>query len=212
MKKIALILCLFLLPALACSATTLAEGLVPSGGVLYKDYFDNPNSGWGQLNGDVGESDYVNGAYHIFTQQPNTNLWTHPGKDFSNVRIDVSILSLSGPLENRMGTICRLVNDRNYYFFVISADGYYGIGKMRAGQVIMLTNDMLPHDAILTGNQINQVTAECSGKTLTLYVNNTLAGSVEDSDLKSGDIGILAGSFSQPGADVYFDNFIVTKP
>jgi len=30
--------------------------------------------------------------------------------------------------------------------------------------------------------------------------------------LTHGDFGLLAGTFSQPGVDVVFDNFIVTKP
>jgi hypothetical protein len=30
--------------------------------------------------------------------------------------------------------------------------------------------------------------------------------------LKSGDVGVLAGSFTQPGVDVSFDHFVVTQP
>lgn len=213
MKKLALILFIFLLPTLACSTTALAEALVPSGGVLYKDFFEQPNSGWGQFSGEMGESGYINGTYHILAQKPNTNVWTHPGKNFSDVRIEVSILALSGPLQNRIGTICRLVDDKNYYFFVISADGFYGIGKVKNGQTILLTGkEMLPSNAILTGNQINQLSTECSKNTLTLEINNTLVQSVKDDDFSRGDIGILAGAFEQPGPDIYFDNFIVSKP
>jgi hypothetical protein len=36
--------------------------------------------------------------------------------------------------------------------------------------------------------------------------------SVSDADFSTGDVGILAGSFDQPGEDVYFDNFVVYKP
>jgi hypothetical protein len=71
---------------------------------------------------------------------------------------------------------------------------------------------MQKHDAILTGTQINRVRADCIGNLLILYVNGILVGSAVDADFTSGDVGILAGTFDQPGVDVYFDNFVVYKP
>jgi hypothetical protein len=35
---------------------------------------------------------------------------------------------------------------------------------------------------------------------------------VKDTALKTGDIGLLAGTFAQSGVDVIFDNFVVLKP
>ena len=208
-----LLLCIFLIPALACSTTSLAESLVPSGGVLYQDFFSNPQSGWGELNNTAGTAGYIDGAYHIVINQAHVNLWTHPGKDFADLKEEISSMPVAGPQANRMGLICRLQDDKNFYFFVISADGYYGIGKMKAGQTSLLTgSQMLPHNSILVGSQINRIGASCVGNTLVLFVNDTLVTSTTDADFSSGDVGILAGSFDQPGEDVYFDNFVVYKP
>jgi len=208
-----LLLCIFLIPALACSTTSLAESLVPSGGVLYQDFFSDPQSGWGELNNTAGTAGYIDGAYHFVVNQPHVNLWTHPGKDFADLKEEVSSMPVAGPQANRMGLICRLQDDKNFYFFVISADGYYGIGKMKAGKTSLLTgSQMLPHNSILVGSQINRIGASCVGDTLVLFVNNTLVTSATDADFSSGDVGILAGSFDQPGEDVYFDNFVVYKP
>jgi hypothetical protein len=212
-KPLTLLLCILLIPALACSTTSIAESLVPSGGVLYQDFFSDPQSGWGELKSPAGTAGYINGAYHISVNQANVNLWTHPGKDFATVHEEVSIMPAAGPQANRMGLVCRLKDDKNFYFFAISADGYYGIGKMKAGQTSLLTgSEMLPHNSILTGSQINRIRADCIGNLLILYVNNVLVTSAKDEDFASGDVGILAGSFDQPGADVYFDNFVVYKP
>ncbi len=213
MKPIYLLLCLLIIPALACSTAGFAEGLVPSGGVLYQDYFANTNSGWDGYSGPAGSAAYINDAYHIVLKQPNVNLWTHPGKIFSDVREEVSVMPVSGPQANRMGLICRLKDEKNFYFFVISADGYYGIGKSKDGTVILLNGNLMEKNVdILTGTQENRLRADCIGKQLSLYVNNTKVASVQDGDFASGDVGILAGSFEKTGVDVYFDNFIVYKP
>lgn len=213
MKTLSLLLVFLLIPALACSTTSIAESLVPSGSVLYQDIFSNSQSGWGELNETAGTAGYINGAYHILVNQPNINLWSHPGMSFTNVHEEVSIMPVSGPLENRMALICRLQDDKNYYFFTISADGFYGIGKMKDGQSSLLSSQtMEANDAILTGNQINRIGADCIGNELALYVNGGKISSVLDADFSSGDVGVLAGSFDQPGADVYFDNFVVYKP
>lgn len=213
MKPLTLLICLLLVPALACSTTGIAESLVPSGGVLYQDYFGNDQSGWGSLTSPAGSAGYIDGAYHIVLNQPNVNLWSHPGKDFSTVHEEVSIMPVAGPVSNRMGLICRLKNDKNFYFFVISADGYFGIGKMKDGKTSLLTGSVMqPHASILTGSQINRLRADCIGNLLILYINDVLVSSAKDDDFASGDVGIIAGSFDQTGADIYFDNFVVYKP
>jgi hypothetical protein len=212
-KTLSLLLAFLLIPALACSTTGIAESLVPSGGVLYQDVFSNPQSGWGELNEAGGTAGYINGAYHFSPTQPNVNLWSHPGMTFTNVHEEVSAMTISGPLANRMGLICRLTDDKNFYFFTISADGFYGIGKMKDGQTSLLSGEtMKPHESVLPGNQINRIGADCIGNVLMLYVNDVMVTSTTDDDFTSGDVGILAGSFDQPGSDIYFDNFIVTKP
>ena len=213
MKLFYLLLCLLIIPALACSTAGIAEGLVPSGSVLYQDYFSNTQSGWDTYKGPAGTAAYVNDAYHIVVNQANVNLWAHPGKVFSAVREEVSIMSVAGSQSNRMGLICRLQDEKNFYFFVISADGYYAIGKMKNGEAVLLTgNEMQSNSAILTGTQENRMRTECIGSQLSMYVNNVKIASVKDSDFASGDVGILAGSFDKTGPDVYFDNFIVYKP
>jgi hypothetical protein len=213
-KPFSFLLALVLFSSLAaCNTSSITETLVQPGSVLYQDIFSNPKSGWGELATQAGAAEYVNGAYRIVVNQPNVNLWSHPGMDFATIHEEVSLMTPDGPQGNRMGLICRLKDDKNFYFFAISADGFYGIGKMKDGMTSLLTGDqMQKHDAILTGTQINRVRADCIGNLLILYVNGILVGSAVDADFTSGDVGILAGTFDQPGVDVYFDNFVVYKP
>lgn len=213
MKRPGFFVLLFLLTTLACSTAQMGEAVAPSGGILFQDSFSNPQSGWGRLNQDAGVADYQNGAYHIYVKAPNVNLWAHPGMDFSTVRVEADIMTASGPQENRMGLICRHRDDSNFYYFVISADGYFGIGKVKAGKWSLLNGSQMQKSSLIhTGTQVNRLRADCIGNLLILYANGQVVGSAQDADFSDGDVGLLAGAFEVPGVDVYFDNFVVTKP
>jgi hypothetical protein len=36
--------------------------------------------------------------------------------------------------------------------------------------------------------------------------------SVEDDTYASGDVGLIAGTFDEPGTDIRFDDFVVYRP
>ncbi len=213
MKRSWLALTLLLFTTQACAVFSWVDVFVPPGGVLYQDKFSDPTSGWGSLTTNTGQANYDDGTYHIQVSAPNVNLWSHPGLDFTNVRVEADVYSPSGPLQNRMGVVCRLMDDQNFYFFVIGTDGYYAIGKVRNGNLSLLSAAQMQQSAAIhTGAEPNHVRGDCVANLLILYVNGQLVASAVDSDLPHGDVGLLAGTFAQPGANVYFDNFFVYKP
>ncbi len=184
----------------------------PSGSVLFQDDFTGQTSGWDRLLTAEGTMDYDAGGYRMLINSLNTNFWSTPHKNFSDVRMEVDAGKLGGPDENRIGLICRFTGN-DYYFFLISSDGYYGIGIYTGGQAILLgQSEMQSNGNIKTGLAVNHLRADCAGDTLTFYVNGFQIASVQDGALKSGDVGLLAGTFSQPGVDVILDNFVVLKP
>jgi hypothetical protein len=96
---------------------------------------------------------------------------------------------------------------------MISSDGFYGVGIYKGGQAVLLGQSEMQVDSnIKTGLAVNHLRADCSGDTLTFYVNGFQVTSLQDATLKSGDVGLLAGTFAQPGVDVIFDNFVALKP
>jgi len=159
-----------------------------------------------------GTMDYDGGGYRMLVNALNTNFWSTPHKDFTDVRMEVDAGKLGGPDENRIGLICRF-SGGDYYFFLISSDGFYGIGIFKGGQAILLgQSEMQASSYIKTGLAVNHLRADCTGNTLTFYVNGFQIASAQDSTLKSGDVGLLVGTFTQPGVDVILDNFVVLKP
>lgn len=212
-------LLLILILALASSACQFSNPLASTptpiaqaGETLFYDDFTNPSSGWKHFTSAEGTMDYDGSGYRFLVNALQANFWSTPGKSFRDVRLEVDVAKLNGPDENRIGLLCRFV-EGNYYFFMISSDGYYTTGKYIDGNVIQLgQNEMQSDPAIHTGTTINHLRADCIGNNLAFYVNGHPVAQAQDTDLEVGDVGMLAGTFSQPGVDVLFDNFMVLQP
>lgn len=181
--------------------------------VRFRDDFSETSSGWNRISTTQGETEYSDGVYRIFVNEPNLDIWSLAGLDLSDVRIEVDALKVGGERDNRFGVICRAVNPESFYTFIVSSDGYYGIGKIRGQDYTLIGMDALqPTEAINKGSAINRLRADCIGDTLTLYVNGVRLAEVRDSDFASGDIGLIAGTYQTPGTDIRFDNLVVYQP
>ena len=156
--------------------------------------------------------DYDGGGYRMLVNALQANFWSTPHKDFADVRIEVDAGKLVGPDENRIGLICRS-DGKSYYFFIISSDGYYGMGIFRNGKTALLgLSEMGQSDKIRKGTAVNHLRADCNHDELAFYVNGSQLADIHDPTLQHGDVGLLAGSFSKPGVDIVFDNFVVLEP
>jgi len=182
------------------------------GDTLFYDDFTNPATGWDHFSSAEGTMDYDGSGYRFLVNALQANFWSTPGKSFGDVRMEVDVAKLNGPDENRIGLLCRFT-EGNYYFFMVSSDGYYTIGKYIGGSAIQLgQSEMQYNEAVHTGLAVNHLRADCIGDTFTLYVNGNPVAQAQDADLAEGDVGLLAGTFTQPGVDVIFDNFVVLQP
>jgi hypothetical protein len=185
----------------------------PDGRVLFSDDFSASTSGWNQVSAASGESIYLDGAYRIFVNEPNVDIWSKPGKSFQDVRVEVDAYKVGGERDNRFGVICRAVDDDSFYIFIISSDGYYGIGLIDGQAYQLIGMEALqPSEAIRLGSASNHIRADCVGDTLTLTVNGVQLAQVQDSRFPSGDVGLIAGTYNTPGTDIRFDDFVVYQP
>ena len=183
---------------------------------LFQDGFDNPRSGWGEDQCEEFERGYEDGEYSVVLHEPNWFAWTYPGEQFDSVSVEVDVYLASGSQDSHFGVLCRHVDVENFYYFAISADGYYAIfRRVDGGDLEILTGDgngMAPSLAIRTGEQANRILAVCQGDELSLYVNGELLEAVSDDVHTQGDVGIGAGSGSEGDIRVQFDDFVVTRP
>lgn len=190
-------------------------------GLLFFDDFSDPESGW-YTNGDpTNLGGYSGGGYVLQMNQKNAGIWAMPGRLFDDVRIEAMATMQGGDNDNFFGLMCRITTTSggaDFYIFMISSDGFYGIGKrINSGDMLMFNqngnlnteNRMFYSSVILQGETTNKVQAICSGSRLALYVNDTLLMEVNDSDISSGQVGMVAGAREIPGTSIFFDDFAV---
>jgi hypothetical protein len=207
---LSLILFTLILPSCSAAQAPIAPAVTP-GDILYQEEFEDNTTGWDRIANDHGIMDYDSGGYRMLIKQPGFNIWSTPEKDFGDVRVEADVFRLNGPAENREGLMCRY-QAGDYYFFIISSDGYYAIGKYIGGQTLLLSQTAMQPSEFIQKDAVNHLRADCTGDTLTFYINYNQVASAKDADFKNGDVGLLAGSFTEGGVDVLFDHFTVIQP
>ena len=181
--------------------------------LLIDDFSTNINN-WNIWENKAGSavSFYQEGLVFIINT-PQYDYISIPKGNFGDVRIEAIANKLTGPDDNDYGIICRYQNEKNYYGFIISSDGYFGIIKVKNGTYQLLNSVNLEYNSVIhPGNELNHIRVDCIGSGLSFYVNEIKLAEVTDPDFSIGNVGLMAGSFSTPGVAILFDNFLVLKP
>jgi hypothetical protein len=203
----------FALPGLACERILPEATAESPERLLFVDGFSDAHGQW-TANTTVGnEAGFADGVYRMAVKNPNTDIWATPGLNLSDVKIEVDAIKVSGDNNNRFGVICRASGGTNFYVFMISSDGYYGIGKIRGQDYQLIgAQSLLPSDKIPRGTSYLHMRADCVGDHLVLYVDENKIADVQDAEFTQGDVGLFAGAYTAAGAELFFDNFSVYQP
>ncbi len=201
--------------ATGATAATAATGE----GVIFRDDFSDPTSGW-----DVFESPREHGLYRDGTYVLGAKAGFHVTGDFNtstqelstlgDVRVEVTAHLLGSP-DALYGVVCRAATPDSYYYFLIQGDGSYFIGEQAGESFEDFDSGVSP--AVSHGNALNRIAIECvdgpEGVTLRLSVNDIAVNTVVDSDqpLRAGATGFRAES-RRADMEVAFDDFVVSAP
>ena len=194
----------------ACQSSLIVDLVARPGEKFFWDDFSDSSGNWPQSSGPEGSLGIVNGAYRIQVLAPNYEVLVVPGHSFRDVQVETDATRLAGPMQNLFGLGCRSINSNNYYFFAISSDGYYALGKIKNGKTALLGQEMMAYNAaILQGDGRNHLRLDCIGKSLKGYVNGQVIAISDDTDFPSGEVGLVAGALDIPGVEVLFINLKV---
>ena len=183
--------------------------------ILFQDDFSNPASGWMAAKKDYAEFGYLDGEYRILLNKADFNTYSLlPKQSFDNCSVEADVRLAAGPSNGVFGILCRAEADAQTvskaYVFAIRGDGFYAILKRTSPSFWDAIAYGKESKAIKPGNAVNHLRADCSGDTLTFYVNGEKLLEKTDPDFKTGGVGFAVTT--QPKSetlDVRFDNFVV---
>lgn len=188
-----------------------SEAGIPKSQILYSDDFSRQNGGWTTTESPSGSKvAYAHQGLEFLIHDVERDYWSTRDADYGDVGVGVDASKLGGPDDNTFGVICRFQDEKNFYAFLISSDGYYGIVKVKNGNYALLSGKNMDYSAgIVRGSGTNRVLGVCAEDYLGLFVNGQLMTIVQDGDFARGKTGLIAGANSIPGTDILFDNLII---
>jgi len=178
----------------------------------FTDDFSDPSSGWLGGTAENYARGYVGGRYVFQIFEPDWFVWSTHGQSYEDVIVEVTTTA-EGQRDNHYGLVCRAKGDE-FYYFAISADGYYGIYRRQDdGTLLSLIGDSMQRsNAVRSDESSNNLTVSCVETTLSLFINGIEVAEVTDDTLKKGNVGMAAGTLSSNGSNVWFDDIAVRVP
>ncbi|MBC8248559.1 MAG: hypothetical protein H8E90_02675, partial [Anaerolineales bacterium] len=184
----------------------------PTEALVFEDDFSDNSAGW------------------LEVDAPVRKLWIEGGEYHYMVKTGWEGASEYGWLEKRysdfvLTTVARQVDDLagyyglafreddaavSYYYFIVSGDGYYAVGK-RMGREWINMVDWTFSPAINQGQGENILQVVCVGDKISAYVNDQELATVRDDTFAEGYLGLLVGAFDEPGVHVAFD-WVMVEP
>lgn len=184
-----------------------------SGDIIYSTEFDAIDD-WSAFTV-PGGGDYTaeDRGGVLYIEVPETESTAYAMQDsitLTDVRLDTAVETVAGPNRNNVSLICRY-NDAGWYEFSMNSGGYWYIWKYSDSNGFEVLKEGASTQINLQKAK-NELTAVCSGNTLTLIINGSEVGSTTDTDFRSGGVGISVTTFDIPGAGVEFDWFVASAP
>lgn len=202
MKKFVLFVCLLLV--IGCR------------GADYVETFENEDA-WPLAQQDGILAEIVNEQLQLTINFPDSQFVTTAGRrNFDDGVYQVEVEPLSGSAESAYGLVIRATpNADDFYFFLISTDGYYSIGGCRDAcandNFVRLADNMWTRSELIRPglNERHTLRAEAVGDQLSFFIDDMPVDTFTNSSFTRGDIGIFMQTFDSP-VTVAFDNLAFT--
>ncbi len=176
----------------------------------YSDDFNTPDQGnWTEFDGEDVLTQWQDGRFVFDVYAEGiTAISTTNELSLNDVVVQAEVFRADDILANDMGLVCRYQDPDNYYSLSFGNDDYVAIYKTVDGDWESLFNEFVDIDL---SADFHMLTISCIGTELSLYVDDQLIISVDDGDLSTGDVGLLAGTYGDVPIRIEFDNFVVYR-
>lgn len=149
-----------------------------AGELLYATGFEGPLADWDVEERSTYFSRIQDGVLRVQVNNDDQRPFAAAGPYLADFDLTVDVDVVSGDFSeanlNAYGVVFRLLDERNYYLFLVSGDGYYRVQRVRGGTEIDLST-WYKSDAIKQGTDVqNRLRVEGHGDRFRFYINDTL--------------------------------------
>jgi hypothetical protein len=194
----------------------------PASQPYFTEEFDGGLSNWSYFltNGDENKMDLSTSDGSLVFDLQGKNLWVYVLYEpytYSDVRIDARVDN-RGSNNNNISLICRYDENEGWYEFNVANSGLYQIlygkwnnDKNKASYATVADGGS---NSIHQGKDVNEYTAICKDRTLSLFINGTETKTVQDNQwaLREGFAGISASSFNDLPVKVEYEWVRLSEP
>lgn len=181
---------------------------------LLSESFDNNDNEWQLYEDETRSAQIQDGQLVISVKEKGVWQWVPQNAASSDMDISFDAILSEGTQHNvGYGVACRLSEDgNNYYDFIVSSNGVYGLSKMVNGNYETLI-EYTESQAMKEGAGVtNRFRVVCSGSNLALYANGQEVFVLQDTSITTSDLfGLQAGMYEVDDTPILvkFDNVVV---
>lgn len=210
------VLCLVWLACLLGACGGDAPAGAPPSDILFSDSFTDGSIGpWLLESDEQGQTVIAGGRLVIALNALNLVQYTTLGDlNFSDFVLTLEVSQTAGNPNSSYGLLWRMNSPNQFYRFEINSAGLYLVERRDGdGLIGELSAGWQPTSALLTGlNVTNQLRLEAIGSQMKFYVNDQLIYEIADGTYPQGGFALDAGTFSEGGLQVTFDNLVIAQP
>jgi hypothetical protein len=175
------------------------------------DDFESSAGYWGEADREELRIWIEGGDLQIEIYQAGVGVWSRFNeRSFEDFRFTVQAKSVSGN-PGYYGIVFRQQDRDNFYFFQITDEGYFRLGK-NVGESIDLI-PWSPSDAIYIDGRSNKLEVSMEGDWIRAYINDQLVADLQDGSLQDGNLCLYAFTPEEvPAGQIIFQQAFIDAP
>jgi len=189
--------------------TSTMENLAGPGFQAFGDDFSDPTSGWPIQESGSNQIRYKNNQYQMIVGDPYIKWYGSYQYNISNGSVQTTAIVLQDQPQAYYGVIFRYQDEGNFYYFEISSNGNYLIGRWLNGVHSFLKQGT--NNSAIKSTGENFIFASFVLDELSVSVNSVLIDTVYDNNINEGFVGLSASTGEFGGFEVSFDQFLAGR-
>jgi S1-C subfamily serine protease len=193
----------------APSADNYGEFQTEGDVILEDDFLDNRNN-WALGGDENGSADIIDGQLVIDLDLDSYVQWSSLPDIYPNLMMVTEGEFINSVGDGEAGFICGLKDSMNFTVLEVSEDGYFTIWKYEDDEFISLVD--WTFSDVIDLSQPFKLSAYCGADRLALALNDILLVEIEEKNFTPGRVGLMAGTWDNPGISVGYENFTIMVP